>query len=166
MANYRCFENAATFPAIIITRRQPAKKQKFLYAPIKRLDFFSLSEEVKAVGSKLDERALQGENWTLSGYKEQSIIEKMRQVGVQLDEFVSGTILYGIKTGFNDAFIINGSMRQRLISEDDQSANLIKPFVMGDDVRKYCINWPERYVILTLRGTPIEKYPVIERLLK
>ncbi len=40
------FQDAATFPSIIITRKQKVERQEFLFAPIKRLDFPSLGEEV------------------------------------------------------------------------------------------------------------------------
>jgi type I restriction-modification system DNA methylase subunit len=146
------FENAATFPAIIITRRQPTEKQHFLYAPIKRLDFISLPEEVQAVGSMLDERALQGENWALSGDKEQVILEKMRQVGVPLGEYVDKEVFFGIKTGYNEAFVITRSIRDRLIAQDPKSEDLLKRFVVGDDVRKYHINFRDAYLICIPKG--------------
>lgn len=47
------FENAATFPVIIITRKAKVESQKFLFAPIKRLDFDSLPDEVQSVGVQL-----------------------------------------------------------------------------------------------------------------
>jgi type I restriction-modification system DNA methylase subunit len=146
------FENAATFPAIIITRRQPTEKQHFLYAPIKRLDFFSLPEEVQAVGSMLDGRAVHGENWALSGAKEQVILEKMRQIGVPLSEYVNKEVFFGIKTGYNEAFVINKSIRDRLIVQDPKSEDLLKPFVVGDDVRKYHVNFRGAYLICIPKG--------------
>ncbi|MBI4732511.1 MAG: N-6 DNA methylase, partial [Chloroflexi bacterium] len=159
------FENAATFPAIIITRRLPTKKQHFLYVPIKRLDFISLPEEVQAVGSMLDERALQGENWALSNDREQTIFDKMRQDGVRLGEYVDNRIFYGVKTGYNEAFVINRQLRDRLIAEDPKSAEIIKPFVVGDDVRKYHINFQDTYLIFTRRGIDIGRYKAIHKYL-
>src|SRR6266540_4899608 len=86
------FEDAATFPAIIITRKAKSEKQNFLYAPVKRLDFDSLTDEVKSVGSMLDELALQGDNWTLTHNKEQIIFNKMRISSVLLGEYVQGKV--------------------------------------------------------------------------
>lgn len=159
------FENAATFPVIIITRKAKTEKQKFLYAPIKRLDFDSLVSEVQKMGSHLDERALKGENWTLSGGEEQNILEKMRQIGNPLGEYVRGDIYRGVVTGANDVFVIDRVVRDRLISEDSNSKEIIKPFVVGDDVRKYHVNFQDKYLIFTRRGINIKKYVAIQKYL-
>ncbi|HEX2697012.1 MAG TPA: N-6 DNA methylase, partial [Anaerolineales bacterium] len=146
------FENAATFPAILITRKAKTKKQDFLFASIKRLDFDSLSEEVKDVGSMLNEQALQGGNWALADNREQAIFEKMRRAGHSLGDYVQEKVYFGIKTGYNDAFVIDRSVRDRLVSEDPGSKGLLKPFVVGDDVRKYHINDKGTFLILIPKG--------------
>ena len=146
------FENAATFPAVIITRKTKSEKQSFIYAPIKRLDFDSLGDEVKTVGSVLDERALKGDNWTLTDNKEQNIFEKMWNSSVSLGEYVQKKIYFGIKTGYNDAFLIDRPVRDRLVSQDPKSEELLKPFVVGDDVRKYHINTRDVFMIRIPKG--------------
>jgi len=146
------FENAATFPVIILTRKAKVEKQKFLFAPIKRLDFDSLPDEVKNIGVELDESAIQGDNWTLSGSGEQIIFEKMRQSGIPLGEYVQKKVFFGIKTGYNDAFVISRTVRDRLVSQDSKSKDFIKPFVVGDDVRKYHINTRDAFLILIPKG--------------
>jgi type I restriction-modification system DNA methylase subunit len=159
------FENAATFPVIIVTRKAQTKKQNFLYAPIKTLNFDSLAEEAKNSGLMLTETALQGENWTLSGSNEQAIFEKMRQSGIPLGEYVEGKIYRGVVTGANDVFVVDRIIRDRLIAEDTKSSEIIKPFVVGDDVRKYKINYQERFLIFARRGIDINQYPAIMKYL-
>jgi hypothetical protein len=146
------FQGAATFPAILLLKKEKTKEQKFIYAPIKRLDFTSLSDEIGKVGEKLSEHSINGENWTLASRSEVELFEKMRQVGIPLGEYVNGKIFYGIKTGLNEAFVIDHKIRDRLISEDKKSAELIKPFVCGDDVRKYFIHLQGQYLIQIPKG--------------
>ena len=146
------FENAATFPAIIITRKAKSEKQSFLFAPIKRLDFDTLTDEVKSLGSRLDDRALHGDNWTLTHSKEQNIFEKMRTSSVLLGEYTQGKVYFGIKTGYNDAFLIDRPTRDRLVSQDQKSKELLEPFVVGDDVRKYRINTRDVFLIRIPKG--------------
>ncbi len=146
------FENAATFPAIVLTENTQAAKQDFIYAPVKHLTFSSLEEEVGAIGGRLDSRALAGDNWTLANAGEIDIFEKMKKIGTPLGQYTGGEIYYGIKTGLNEAFVIDRVTRDRLINEDKKSAELIKPFVVGDDVRKYVINSKDRYLILIPKG--------------
>jgi adenine-specific DNA-methyltransferase len=61
----------------------------------------------------------------------------MKGTGVPLGEYVGGKIYYGIKTGLNEAFVINETTRTRLIAEDARSAELIKPFLAGRDIKRY-----------------------------
>ena len=160
------FPEAATFPSVILTKNTEARKQQFVYAPIKRLSFDDLDEEVKSIGMKLDSGALGDEGWTLGSREEVSIFEKMKKVGVPLGEYVDGKIYRGVLTGFNEAFVIDRETRDRLIAEDSKSAEIIKPFVIGDDVRKYRIEFEERYLILTKIGVPIDRYPAVFKHLK
>lgn len=148
------FQDAATFPIIIVTQAQATKKgkQNFTYAPIKTLDFPSLPEAVKAAGKKLDQKSIVGDNWTLADKSEIQIFEKMRTHAVPLGEYVNGQIYYGIKTGYNEAFVIDAATRATLIQQDPKSAELIKPFLKGDDVRKYHLQGEPRFLICIPKG--------------
>jgi len=146
------FESASTFPSIILTSKSKTEHQRFIHASIKHLDFQSLQDEVQTIGDELDSRALQGSNWTLAGNVEVDIFEKMRATGVPLDKYIKGKIYYGLKTGLNKAFVIDRETKDKLIAEDPKSAEVIKPFVVGDDVRKYHINYCDRFLILLSKG--------------
>ena len=146
------FLNAATFPAIFLTQNTKCPKQKYVYAPIKRLDFQSLETEVANMGNTLDNLSLSGDNWTLASSGEILIFEKMRKAGIPLGEYVKGEIYRGVLTGLNEAFVIDCETRSRLIKEDAKSAEIIKPFVIGDDVRKYHINFQEKFLIIIRKG--------------
>ena len=43
-----------------------------------------------------------------------------------------GQFIYGIKTGFNEAFVIDEATKKRLIEEDPKSTEIIKPFSLGE----------------------------------
>ena len=159
------FQGAATFPAILLLKKEKTKEQKFIFAPIKRLDFTSLSNEISKIGEKLNEHSIKGDNWTLASSREVELFEKMRQFGIPLSEYVNGKIYRGVLTGLNEAFVIDCETRDRLISEDNKSAELIKPFVGGDDVRKYFIHFRDKYLIFTRHGINIKMYPAIEKYL-
>jgi hypothetical protein len=148
----RVFQDAATFPAIILTRKEESKEQKFVYAPIKRLDFPSLESEVQVAATILDNRAVSGGNWALAGGDETALFEKMKHISVPLGDYVQGEIYRGVLTGLNEAFVIDATTRAQLIAEDKHSKKLIKPFVIGDDIRKYHIKTKERYLILIPKG--------------
>ncbi|MBI5058810.1 hypothetical protein HZB60_03380 [candidate division KSB1 bacterium] len=55
--------------------------------------------------------------------------------------------------------MIDGETRKALIKAHKKSAELIKPFVVGDDVRKYHIREFDRYVIAIRKGWTLEHAP-------
>jgi hypothetical protein len=91
---------------------------------------------------------------------------KMEARGPRLKEFVSGQIGWGVKTGLNEAFVIDRTTRDNLISESARSTEVIKPLLVGDDVRRYERHFRESYLIYMRHGVSIRDYPAIERHLK
>ena len=77
---------------------------------------------------------------------------KMRAVGVPLADW-GMSINYGIKTGYNDAFIIDDATRDALIAEDPRSAEIIKPLLRGRDIRRYRAQWAGKWLILAKFGS-------------
>ena len=81
---------------------------------------------------------------------------------------LSSDINYGIKTGYNTAFIIDSEMRAEIIAQDPKSAEIIKPVLRGRDIQRYQAQWAELWLIDTHNGygdvppINIDDYPVIK----
>ena len=78
--------------------------------------------------------------WSLAPPEWQRIRAKIEAAGQPLGEYVNGGdggIKWGIKTGLNDAFVIDAATRARLISADPKSADVIRPWLRGRDVRRW-----------------------------
>ncbi|EON76196.1 putative type IIS restriction/modification enzyme [Lunatimonas lonarensis] len=151
------FEEATTYPLIMgLGKRMPSKK--FTAVNLNTLDF------PRGMGSYLHENrievlveALAEDGWTLTDRKSQELLLKLKSKGVPLSEYVDGKILYGIKTGYNEAFVIDQATRERLIAEDPKNAEVIKPFLAGRDIKRYQSPEPERYLILFPKGFTIKR---------
>jgi len=74
-------------------------------------------------------------------------MEKLKNKGVPLKEYVKGRFYRGILTGLNEAFVIDQATRQRLIQEDPKSEELIKPWLRGKDIKRWKASWAGLYVI-------------------
>ena len=122
-----------------------------------------VEETLDQIGFPMPVPALKEEGWNLESQEVQALMEKLRAVGTPLGEYVKGRFYYGIKTGLNEAFVIDAATRKKLISEDPKSAELIKPWLRGRDIRKWKTEWAGLYVIFTRRGINIEKYPAIKK---
>ena len=86
----------------------------------------------------------------------------MELVGVPLGKYVNGQIYYGIKTGFNKAFVIDGAKKAELIAQDPQNIEIIKPLAVGDDIRKWQINYKDKWFIYSPWDLKIDKYPAVK----
>ena len=160
------FGEVLAYPVIIISQRTQTQKQNFIYSPIKPLDFDSLIEEVQSSRVNFDERALVGNIWSLTTSNAKDILDKLWEKSVPLGEFVNNHIYYGIKTGYNEAFVIQRDVSDRLIAADPKNAEIIKPFLMGRDVHEYRIDYENRYLLFTRRGIDIKNYPAVHKFLK
>ncbi len=155
------FEEATTYPCIISLRNAPATG-RFWAMPVTTLDFAeSLATYVKAHRFEVGTPSLQDDGWQLANPATQNLMAKLRATGKPLGEYVDGKIFYGIKTGLNEAFVIDEGTRERLIFEDPKSAEIIKPFLAGRDIKRYLTPEVSKYLIFTRRGIEIERYPAV-----
>ena len=112
------------------------------------------------------------DSWVILSPIEQSIKRKIEAVGTPLKDW-DIQINYGIKTGYNDAFIINTEKRDEILSncqtEDERTrtAELIRPILRGRDIKRYGYNWAGLYLIATFPSChyDIEKYPAVKKYL-
>ena len=82
------------------------------------------------------------DSWVILSPIEQSIKRKIEKVGTPLKDW-DIQINYGIKTGFNEAFIISTEKREGILAncqtEDERkkTAELIRPILRGRDIKRY-----------------------------
>ena len=92
------------------------------------------------------------DSWVILSPIEQSIKRKIEAVGTPLKDW-DIQINYGIKTGFNDAFIISAEKRNEILSncktEDERkrTAELIRPILRGRDIKRYGYDWANLWLI-------------------
>ena len=82
------------------------------------------------------------DSWIILSPIEQSIKRKIEKVGTPLKDW-DIQINYGIKTGFNEAFIISTEKREEILAncqteeEQTRTAELIRPILRGRDIKRY-----------------------------
>jgi hypothetical protein len=162
------FENAATFPMIFVAKKGETPKSQTVFAQIKSLNapYPNMSALVRERGDKLPDSAIKGAKWTLADSSSADLQLKMEKSGIPLKEYVNEQLYYGVKTGFNKAFVIDAIKRAELIKADKKSAEVIKPLAVGDDIRKWQIENRERWLIVTPIGIEIKNYPAVFKHLK
>ena len=111
-------------------------------------------------------------SWVILSPIEQSIKKKIEAVGAPLKDW-DIQINYGIKTGFNDAFIISTEKRKEILAncqsdeERQRTEELIRPILRGRDIKRYGYEWADLWLIATFpsRHYDIELYPAVKEYL-
>ena len=93
-------------------------------------------------------RDLSSDGWVLTSSDALSLLERLGNIGTPLGEYVDGRFYRGVITGCNEAFIINESIRQWLITTDKRSDELIKPLLRGRNLRRWRANSANEYLIV------------------
>jgi hypothetical protein len=145
------FDGATTYPLVISLEKAPPTGE-FFAMNVPELVTTAFREQVSAERFVSLQSELTEDGWNLADVQTQRLLEKLRNTGVPLGEYVNGEIYYGIKTGYNEAFVIDAATKDRLIAEDSKSAEVIKPFLAGRDVKRYVPPAAAKYLILLPKG--------------
>lgn len=155
------FEEATTYP-LIISLSNSYSSENFRAVNLDTLDFpAGIENYLKENKIEVSPVGLSETGWTLTDSRSQALLLKLKSQGVPLSEYVDGKIFYGIKTGYNEAFVIDLATKERLIAEDPRSEEVIKPFLAGRDIKRYQQPKSDKFLIFTRRGIEIENYPAI-----
>jgi hypothetical protein len=123
-AGQRVFESA-TVDVNIVLFEKAENTQKTLGCIVKEECKNNMTDYVMRHGTVLEFPA--GNSWIILSPMERRIKEKIEKIGVPLKDW-DVSINYGIKTGCNEAFIIDKNKRDELIAKDQKSAEIIRPF--------------------------------------
>ncbi len=156
------FKGVTTYPAILImVKDMPTESHEIDFLKLTHLPDEELSKIFHLEQTKMPQSRLNVDNWRL----EDEHLTKLRQKIVAdkptLKE-VYGSPLYGIKTGFNKAFVIDRMTRDQLIAQDAKSAEVIKPFLEGKDFKMWRAEPRDLYLILIPKGWTRKKADLIE----
>lgn len=151
------FKEASTYPLIIAV--QKSKQINMIKAAnVSTLNFTSLMRYADEYGFKCRQDKLSNNGWILSSSKEQDLVEKLRNTGSPLAEYVKNKIFRGILTGLNEVFVIDREQRDSFISTNHACKKVIKPFLLGRDIKRFQLPFAKKYLILFPKGWTRDRY--------
>jgi type II restriction/modification system DNA methylase subunit YeeA len=163
------FDEATVDAAILGYIKAEGKDAEFQYLNVLKdqviiADFENyVSENV----TEINQNILNEGTWSFQSGDILLIKEKVESQGIPLKAW-DIVINYGIKTGLNEAFVIDKETRDRLIQEDPKSEGIIKPMVRGRDIQKYNLEFEKLYLIGTFpaKSLNIDEYKSIKNYLE
>tara|TARA_Y100001980_G_C14554932_1_gene342424 strand:- start:49 stop:3399 length:3351 start_codon:yes stop_codon:yes gene_type:complete len=91
-------------------------------------------------------RNLSNEIWFISSQEEIHLKNKIESKFPRLNEW-KNNIYFGIKTGYNDAYLIDNNEYKNLINKQPNNNKHIKPVLRGKDIKPYSCEFKELYLM-------------------
>jgi hypothetical protein len=136
------FPDADVFPCVVVVRRPvpaqaPRETTEVCVIPRDAVPRKGLDEAVTAATYPLPRAHFARESWTLEPPAVVALLEKIRRNGIPLAEYAGVKPYRGVLTGLNEAFLIDGPTRDRLVRDDPGCAEIIKPYLRGQDIERW-----------------------------
>ncbi|MBW4666700.1 MAG: Eco57I restriction-modification methylase domain-containing protein [Cyanomargarita calcarea GSE-NOS-MK-12-04C] len=162
------FKSATAYPMIFIAQNGISTSGQTVFTQVQSLNppYPDISTIIREKGQIIPKNAINGSNWTLTDSSSASLILKIEAAGIPLGEYIRGKIYYGLKTGLTKAFVINAQTKSALIEQDYKSAEIIKSLAVGKNIRKWCVDSKDNWMIVTPIGVDIKRYPAVFEHLK
>ena len=125
----------------------------------------NLETVVKEDGKEYEQALFNNGQWIFQNENLWKIYHKINEYGTALSDW-DLKINFGIKTGFNEAFLLDEETKNRIIEENISAAEIIKPLFRGREIDKYFSKSSNSYIIGTFPALKlnINKYPSVVNL--
>ena len=131
------FEGVTTYPAILTMKRGAAPKAHELrFWKVDALPETNFQATWEKAAGPYPQAALGAGSWELENPALRALRDKIRKGRKTLKD-VYGAPCRGIVTGLNGAFVIDSATKERLCAQDPRSAELLKPFLEGKDLKRW-----------------------------
>lgn len=165
------FEQTVDTAIVIFEKGEPDETHKFKFVNVPQ----KVEDLIKFIRSNyqfLEQKKLGTDVWSLAEDKVLMLKEKLERIGKPL-KYWDIKILFGIKTGFNEAFIVDEKRRKEILNdcqtdeERRRTEEIIKPVLRGRDIFRYHYKWAGKFIICTFPALKlnINNYPALKRYL-
>ncbi len=157
------FQSATAYPMVFVARKGAGEAETTLTeVETLELPYPDVAALIEEIGATLPPDSLDGSEWSLTDVETADRLRKMRASGTPLGEYVEGCVYRGVVSGLSKAFVIDDVARENIMIEDPHSAELIKPMIMGKDIRKWWVDYKRRWLIYSPWDLDIDEYPAIK----
>lgn len=141
---------------LIGSRSQP---ENVSVAKVQSLDTLNLLEFVATSSYPVPISRFTPDAWRTDDERVAKLFDKLKSSTIPLGAQVQNKIFLGVKTGLNEAFEIDAKARKQFIRECPACDSLVRPFLGGQDIRRYFVRDSERYLIAIPNGWTRQTMP-------
>jgi hypothetical protein len=140
--------DAIAYPSILVTQKAAPNGNQFDALAWKLDEPLERFHEVLATQTFIMRQSdLTIGGWQLENRSVLNLLEKARRAGKPLGEYVGGRFYYGLKTGLNEAFVVDKDTHDRLIAQHSSSKEVLKPFLRGRDIKRWQVNYQDLWLL-------------------
>ncbi|EQC1297495.1 class I SAM-dependent DNA methyltransferase [Campylobacter jejuni] len=171
----KVFDSATVDTSILCFEKSKSKDNKFKYLALSNEILKTCTYDIGLYKdyAEFSQNSLSKESFTFSDENTSALKAKIERIGTPLKEWYGLNINYGIKTGYNEAFIITTEKRNEILAnckdeaEKERTAKLIRKMLRGRDIKRYSYEWAGLWVIGTFPSLKldIEQYPALKQYL-
>lgn len=99
----------------------------------------SFKEVFERSNFEVPQAALVNSGWQLVSQEVRALLKRLRAIGTPLSEYAEGRLHNGVKSGLTKAYVIDSATKSRLIEEDPASADAIRPYFRGRNMRRWAV---------------------------
>jgi hypothetical protein len=157
----KVFDDVVTYPAIVTLRKGAATDGDLSFLHVKNRAPEDLRSAFASDARPMPRSRLGAGFWRFEDDAFARLREKIAGGRRTLRE-IYGAPLWGVKTGLNDAFIIDAPTRDRLVAADARSAKLLKPYLRGAHIGRWKIAQERLFLIDLPKGAiDIARFPAL-----
>ncbi len=146
------FDGVTTYPAILtMQRREMPKDHALHFWKLDEIPRENFSKSFDAHAENFPQDALTQASWQLENPALRALRTKIVE-GKQTLKQVYGSPYRGVLTGRNEAFVIDRQVRDRLVTEDPKSEEILKPVLKGNELKRWRIEPEDLWLILFPKG--------------
>jgi len=153
------FEGVTTYPAIVVINHELAEKDhKINILQLENDIEDDIAKHFELYAQSMPQNWLDTKQWNLQSEELFLLKQKIADDKNTLKE-IYGSPLYGIKTGLNEAFIIDSNTKNILLKNNSKSNDLIVPFIEGKDLQPKHLEPRELSLLFIPKGFTKSKCP-------
>jgi hypothetical protein len=170
LAGLPVFPGATVRTLVLVSARDGGQQGSVCYTPPLAPEDFAavaggtvtLEEATERGAFTVEARGLGAGSWHFAPPAASDLMRKLKEGSQPLVEYCGGKICMGIKSGLGEAFVVDETVKARILKANPKAREIIKPFINGRDVRRYAVHSPGQYLLYTYHGVPIDRYPAVK----
>lgn len=165
----RVFVGATVRTFVVVCKKTGKPTQSAMYCPPAQRDAFlrittgtvSVSSHANDNAHSIDTSLWKGGAWSFEKTGSVRLLRKLEANSISLSDFSDGPICYGVKSGLVEAFVISADVAMELRRSLKGDGDVIRPYLIGRDVRRYSPVKSTSYLIYTFHGIDISSCDAI-----